>query len=152
MRKKELRMFLSTVAIVTTTIATYYVVASIAGGVNSLVAKAFGGLVSALSIVGLTTVLSLFGWYIYWLSERRSTGRARSGLHAVISVIVLITAAIIGLRWVQWGLSLFWLIPLVIPALLGAWLITMIARKTFTSLRPVADDRPTRLEDLDLLA
>ena len=130
---KKLRMFLSTTMVVVLTIVTYYIIAAFSGGLEALVEKAFGGAVSALTIVGLLLGLGIFGWYTYWLSEHRASSKGSSGLHALASVAILVVAAIIGISWVQWSWKLLWVIPLLAPTLLSAWAISAIAERIYGS-------------------
>lgn len=144
---KTLKMFLSAMMMVILTIITYYTIAHFAGGVGALIQKAFGGLISALSIVILLSGIGGFGWYVYWLSERRSSGKTTSGLHAVISMITLVVVALVGIGWVKWSWSLLWLLPLLIPALLAAWAISAVAQNVYAISRP-APDLQSSLDDL----
>jgi len=147
---KTLKMFLSAMMIVTLTVIIYYTIAALGGGLDVLVQKAFGGALSALTIIGLLAGLGAFGRYLYWLSEHHARDKANSGGHAVIGVIILVVAAVVGIRWVQWGWGLFWLLPLLVPAVGGAWAITVIARRTFArrTSRPRSVVDPPTLEDL----
>lgn len=141
------RMFTLSLAVVVATIAVYWGIAALTGGPSSLLHKAFGGAVSALTIVGLIVALSMFGWYLYWLSARDHGGPA---VHALIGVAALVVAAIVGIRWVQWSFGLLWLIPLFAPAVLAAWLLSVIAKRLFgaasapraTTTRTSAANRP----------
>ena len=145
---KMLKMFLSAMVVVILTIIIYYVIATLSGGLDVLIENAFGGLVSALSMMGLLLGLGLFGWYTYWLSERRSSGKATSGLHAVISMVILIVAAIVGINWVQWGWSLLWLFPLLIPTVGAAWAISAIAQNVYQDTASSSEGQGSSLDDL----
>ena len=143
---KTLKMFLSAMVVVTLTTVIYYTIAALAGGLDKLIDNAFGGITSALSIIALLGMVGAFGRYTYWLSERRSSGKATSGLHAAVSTAVLIIAAIIGIGWVQWGWSLLWLIPLLVPTIGAAWAISAIAQNIYQA--PAAETTPSSIDDL----
>ena len=144
---KTLKMFLSAMVVVTLTTVIYYAIATLAGGLDKLIDNAFGGITSALSIIALLSMVGAFGRYTYWLSERRSTGKASSGLHAVISVVILIVAALVGINWVQWGWSLLWLFPLLIPTVGAAWAISAIAQNVYQDTASSGDDQGSSLDD-----
>ena len=120
-----------TLAVITATLVVYGLIAHFAGGITALVEKTFGGFASALSIIALMVLTAGFGWWQYWLSEHRERSSARSLLYAVIGVVVLIAAAVIGVAWVQWSWSLLWILLLMMPATLASWLITLINQSVF---------------------
>ena len=148
MHKKALQMFLSAMVAVTLTVIVYYVIAALSGGLDVLVQKAFGGALSALTIIGLLAGLGAFGWYLYWLSEHRASGKATSGGHAVIGVTVLVVVAIVGIRWVQWGWGLFWLIPLLAPTVLASWTLSLVSQKIYTEGEEARSTSTQSLDDL----
>ena len=129
--KALVKAVLSTLAVVTATIVVYGLIAHLAGGITELVEKTFGGFTSAISIVALMVLATGFGWWQFWLSEHRERSSARSLLYAVIGVVVLIIAAIIGLAWVDWSWSLLWILLLMVPAALTSWLIALLNRAVF---------------------
>ena len=120
-----------TLAVITATLVVYGLIAHFAGGITALVEKTFGGFASALSIIALMVLAAGFGWWQYWLSEHRERSSARSLGYAVIGVVVILVAAIIGVAWVQWSWSLLWIILLMVPATLASWLITLINQSVF---------------------
>ena len=120
-----------TLAVITSTIVVYGLIAHFAGGITALVEKTFGGFASALSIIALMVLAAGFGWWQYWLSEHRERSSARSLGYAVIGVVVLIAAAVIGVAWVNWSWSLLWILLLMMPATLASWLITLINQSVF---------------------
>ena len=120
-----------TLAVITSNIVVYGLIAHFAGGITALVEKTFGGFASALSIIGLLVLAAGFGWWQYWLSEHRERSSARSLGYAVIGVVVLIAAAVIGVAWVNWSWSLLWILLLMMPATLASWLITLINQSVF---------------------
>ena len=120
-----------TLAVITATLVVYGLIAHFAGGITALVEKTFGGFASALSIIGLLVLAAGFGWWQFWLSEHRERSSARSLLYAVIGVVVLIAAAVIGVAWVNWSWSLLWILLLMMPATLASWLITLINQSVF---------------------
>ena len=122
---------LSNLAVMTATIVVYGVIAHLSGGITPLIEKTFGGFASALSIIGLLVLAAGFGWWQFWLSEHRERSSARSLLYAVIGVVVLIAAAVIGVAWVNWSWSLLWILLLMMPATLASWLITLINQSVF---------------------
>ena len=122
---------LSNLAVITATLVVYGLIAHFAGGITALVEKTFGGFASALSIIALMVLAAGFGWWQYWLSEHRERSSARSLLYAVIGVVVLIAAAVIGVAWVNWSWSLLWILLLMMPATLASWLITLINQSVF---------------------
>ena len=122
---------LSNLAVITATIVVYGLIAHFAGGITALVTKTFGGFASALSVIGLLVLAAGFGWWQFWLSEHRERSSARSLLYAVIGVVVLIAAAVIGVAWVNWSWSLLWILLLMMPATLASWLITLINQSVF---------------------
>ena len=122
---------LSNLAVMTATIVVYGVIAHLSGGITPLIEKTFGGFASALSIIGLLVLAAGFGWWQFWLSEHRERSSARSLLYAVIGVVVLIAAAVIGVAWVNWSWSLLWILLLMMPATLASWLITLINKAVF---------------------
>ena len=122
---------LSNLAVITATLVVYGLIAHFAGGITALVEKTFGGFASALSIIGLLVLAAGFGWWQFWLSEHRERSSARSLLYAVIGVVVLIAAAVIGVAWVNWSWSLLWILLLMMPATLASWLITLINQSVF---------------------
>lgn len=142
------RMFTLSLAVVVATIVIYWGIATIVGGPGALIHKAFGGAVSALTIVGLLLALGAFGWYLYWLSEHGSKSHSRSGVHALIGVAILVVGAIVGIRWVQWSLGLFWIVPLLAPAIAAAWGVAAIARHIFSDVGGDRIANVTRLFDL----
>ena len=123
---------LSNLAVITATLVVYGLIAHFAGGITALVEKTFGGFASALSIIALMVLAAGFGWWQYWLSEHRERSSARSLGYAVIGVVVVLVAAIIGVAWVQWSWSLLWIILLIIPAALASWLIALISKAMFS--------------------
>lgn len=122
---------LSNLAVITATIVVYGVIAHLSGGITPLIEKTFGGFASALSIIGLLVLAAGFGWWQFWLSEHRERSSARSLLYAVIGVVVLIAAAVIGVAWVNWSWSLLWILLLMVPAALASLLITLINKALF---------------------
>ena len=122
---------LSNLAVITATLVVYGLIAHFAGGITALVEKTFGGFASALSIIGLLVLAAGFGWWQFWLSEHRERSSARSLGYAVIGVVVVLVAAIIGVAWVQWSWSLLWIILLMVPAALASLLITLINKALF---------------------
>ena len=120
-----------TLAVITSTIVVYGLIAHFAGGITALVEKTFGGFASALSIIALMVLAAGFGWWQYWLSEHRERSSARSLGYAVIGVVVLIAAAVIGVAWVNWSWSLLWILLLMMPAALASLLITLINKALF---------------------
>ena len=129
--KALVKAVLVTLAIIIATITCYGVIAHFAGGITALVTKTFGGFASALSIIGLLVLAAGFGWWQFWLSEHRERSSARSLLYAVIGVVVLIAAAVIGVAWVNWSWSLLWILLLMVPAALASLLITLINKALF---------------------
>ena len=123
---------LSNLAVITATIVVYGVIAHLSGGITPLIEKTFGGFASALSIIGLLVLAAGFGWWQFWLSEHRERSSARSLGYAIIGVVVVLVAAIIGLAWVDWSWSLLWILLLMIPATLASWLITLINKAMFS--------------------
>lgn len=146
---KMLRMFWSTVTVITITVTTYYTVAAFAGGLDDLIQSAFGGLVSALTVIVLVLCLGAFGIYVYWLSEHRPSTKGSSSLHAIISVAALALVGVVGVGWVQWSWALFWVIPLFSPVVVAALVTTMIARRIFRAERRVdASSSTASLDEL----
>ncbi len=129
--KNLVKAILATLAVITATLVVYGLIAHFAGGITALVEKTFGGFASALSIIGLLVLAAGFGWWQFWLSEHRERSSARSLGYAVIGVVVVLVAAIIGVAWVQWSWSLLWIILLMVPATLASWLITLINQSVF---------------------
>ena len=129
--KTLVKAVLVTLAIIIATITCYGVIAHLTGGITALVEKTFGGFASALSIIGLLVIAVGFGWWQFWLSEHRERSSARSLLYAVIGVVVLIAAAVIGVAWVNWSWSLLWILLLMVPAALASLLITLINKALF---------------------
>ena len=129
--KALVKAMLATLAVITATLVVYGLIAHFAGGITALVEKTFGGFASALSIIALMVLAAGFGWWQYWLSEHRERSSARSLGYAVIGVVVVLVAAIIGVAWVQWSWSLLWIILLMVPATLASWLITLINQSVF---------------------
>ena len=122
---------LSNLAVITATSVVYGVIAHLSGGITPLIEKTFGGFASALSIIALMVLAAGFGWWQYWLSEHRERSSARSLGYAVIGVVVLIAAAVIGVAWVNWSWSLLWILLLMVPAALASLLITLINKALF---------------------
>ena len=129
--KALVKAMLATLAVITATLVVYGLIAHFAGGITALVEKTFGGFASALSIIGLLVLAAGFGWWQFWLSEHRERSSARSLLYAVIGVVVLIAAAVIGVAWVNWSWSLLWILLLMVPAALASLLITLINKALF---------------------
>ena len=129
--KALVKAMLATLAVITDTIVVYGVIAHLSGGITPLIEKTFGGFASALSIIGLLVLAAGFGWWQFWLSEHRERSSARSLLYAVIGVVVLIAAAVIGVAWVNWSWSLLWILLLMVPAALASLLITLINKALF---------------------
>lgn len=129
--KALVKAMLATLAVITATLVVYGLIAHFAGGITALVEKTFGGFASALSIIGLMVLAAGFGWWQFWLSEHRERSSARSLGYAVIGVVVLIAAAVIGVAWVNWSWSLLWILLLMMPATLASWLITLINKAVF---------------------
>lgn len=130
--KALIKATLAALAVITATIVLYGVIAHLSGGITSLVEKTFGGFASALSIIALLVLAVGFGWWQFWLSEHRERSSGRSLLYAIIGVVVLVAAAIIGLAWVDWSWSLLWILLLMIPAVLASWLIALINKAMFS--------------------
>ena len=129
--KALVKAMLATLAVITATLVVYGLIAHFAGGITALVEKTFGGFASALSIIGLLVLAAGFGWWQFWLSEHRERSSARSLLYAVIGVVVLIAAAVIGVAWVNWSWSLLWILLLMVPAALASLLIALINKALF---------------------
>lgn len=121
-----MKKFAINLTIVTATLITYGVITQLAGGLDRLVETTFGGWASALSIILLILLTTVFAFWQFWLAEQQSASSRQSGLYALIGVIALIGAAIIGIQWVQWSWSLLWIALLAVPAVISSWLLTKI--------------------------
>ncbi|NCC85613.1 MAG: hypothetical protein EOM03_16030 [Clostridia bacterium] len=146
--KATVKMFLSALAIVALTIITYYMIASLAGGINEMLEKSFGGAKSAFTILGLLTVLFLVWAWENWLQQRRDKAEA-SALLATVGPALVLVAGLAGWRWVLWSWEVLWIIPLLAPAVLAAVLLATTARRIFEDESPTTT--PEKESQLDSL-
>lgn len=124
--KWRLMTYVIVVGIWAAVVALYLAIAQMAGGTTALLDTVYGGSWSAFTLIILGLGLLAIGLATYWLSETERP-RKMSVIWAVVSVILVLVIAVVGLKWVTWAWSIFWTIPLAIPLLLGAgatlWLI-----------------------------
>lgn len=129
---RSVKMFI--IALVTTIVATvvFWLIASWAGGLDSLGTKAVNG-ITMITALGLAL---LAGWGVYRGFVANPISGGIAALAGVANVALLCLAAVVGIKWVVWSWDLLWVFALVGPAVIAAAVVTASASSIYGSSRP----------------